>query len=82
MERGKAKDRIKRQWDINKAINFNIKQIIPGDIYYKNDNWVKTTIGNPTLINGKEEIIYTTVYVKVWISVSSQRHCCIIFFTN
>ena len=34
--RGKAKDRIKRQWDTNKGINFdNIKQIRPGYIYYK-----------------------------------------------
>ena len=56
--RGKAKDRIKRQWDTNKGINFdNIKQIRPGDIYYKNDNWVKIGIGNPRSINGKEEII-------------------------
>ena len=35
--RGKAKDRIKREWDTSKGINFdNIKQIRPGDIYYCN----------------------------------------------
>ena len=38
-ERDKAKDRIKRQWDINKGIKFdNVKQIRPRDIYCKNDN--------------------------------------------
>ena len=55
---GKAKDRIKSQWDVKKGINFdNIKQIKPRDIYYKNDNWVKISICNPRSINGKEDVI-------------------------
>ena len=65
--RGKAKDRIKRQRYTNKGINFDSKKIRPGDIYYKNDNWVKIAMGNPGSINGKEEIIYTTVCLKIWI---------------
>ena len=56
--RGRTKDRIMRIWDTNKEVNFdNIKQIIPGNIYYKNNNFVKIAIGNPRSINGKEEII-------------------------
>ena len=55
--RGKAKDRIKRQWDTNKGINFDIKQIRPGDTYYKNVNWVKIAIWNPWSINWKEDIV-------------------------
>ena len=45
--RGKEKDRINRQWDTNKGINFDsIKQIRPGDIYCKNDNYFKIAICN------------------------------------
>ena len=34
--RGKAKDTIMRKRDTNKGVNFdNIKQIRPGEIYYK-----------------------------------------------
>ena len=56
--RGKAKDRIKRQWDINKEINFDNSKIVRlDDIYYKNNNWIKIAIGHPGLINGKEKIV-------------------------
>ena len=42
----------------HKGINFdNIRQIRPGDIYCKHDNWFKIAICSPRSINGKKGTI-------------------------